>query len=246
MESLSPAELLYFCFIIFISYAIRGSSGFGGVTVPLLTWILSLKTVAPLVTFLGLISSAAILRTEWRHVAWKDLRRILPSTAAGVAIGAYFFKVLDAHTLARLLGAVVLAYGCHALLATWRPRHGRRLPMALITQVAGAVAGFVGTLFGSMAGMFYAMYLDMLRHGRDVFRATAAAALFALGILRGGAYVISGEFNRDVMLACAAALPVMAVGVWAGNRIHANLDDVAFRRLVAGILILSGLPLLLR
>ena len=246
MESLSYAELLYFCFIIFISYAIRGSSGFGGVTVPLLTWILSLKTVAPLVTFLGLISSAAILRTEWRHVAWKDLRRILPSTAAGVAIGAYFFKVLDAHTLARLLGAVVLAYGCHALLATWRPRQERPLPMALITPLAGTVAGFVGTLFGSMAGMFYAMYLDMLRHGRDVFRATAAAALFALGILRGGAYVISGEFNRDVMLACAAALPVMAMGIWAGNRIHANLDDVAFRRLVACILILSGLPLLLR
>lgn len=246
MESLSPAELLYFCFIIFISYAIRGSSGFGGVTVPLLTWILSLKTVAPLVTFLGLISSAAILRTEWRHVAWKDLRRILPSTAAGVAIGAYFFKVLDAHTLARLLGAVVLAYGCHALLATRRPRQERPLPMVLITPLAGTIAGFVGTLFGSMAGMFYAMYLDMLRHGRDVFRATAAAALFALGILRGGAYVISGEFNRDVMLACAAALPVMAIGIWAGNRIHANLDDVAFRRLVAGILILSGLPLLLR
>lgn len=246
MESLSYAELLYFCFIIFISYAIRGSSGFGGVTVPLLTWILSLKTVAPLVTFLGLISSAAILRSEWRHIAWKDLRRILPSTAAGVAIGAYFFKVLDAQTLARLLGAVVLAYGCHALLATWRPRQDRPLPMALITPLAGTVAGFVGTLFGSMAGMFYAMYLDMLRHGRDVFRATAAAALFALGILRGSAYVISGEFNRDVMLACAAALPVMAVGIWAGNRIHANLDDVAFRRLVAGILILSGLPLLLR
>lgn len=246
MESLSAAELLYFCFIIFISYAIRGSSGFGGVTVPLLTWILSLKTVAPLVTFLGLISSAAILRSDWRHVAWKDLRRILPATAAGVAIGAYFFKVLDAITLARLLGGVVLAYGCYALLATWRPQRSNRLPMSIITPVAGTIAGFVGTLFGSMAGMFYAMYLDMLRHSRDVFRATAAAALFALGVLRGGAYVITGEFTREVMITCAAALPMMAIGIWAGGRIHANLNDIAFRRLVAVILILSGLPLLLR
>jgi hypothetical protein len=41
------AELLYFCFIIFISYAIRRSSGFGGVIVPLLIWILSPKIVVP-------------------------------------------------------------------------------------------------------------------------------------------------------------------------------------------------------
>lgn len=246
MEALGTAELLYFCFIIFISYAIRGSSGFGGVTVPLLTWVLSLKTVAPLVTFLGLISSAAILRTAWRHVAWQDLRRILPSTVVGVAIGAYFFKVLDAATLARLLGGIVFAYGCYALIITLRPRRETRLPMAAITPVAGTIAGFVGTMFGSMAGMFYAMYLDMLRCGRDAFRATAAAALFALGILRGGAYVIAGEFTRDVMIACAAALPMMGLGIWAGGRIHANLNDLAFKRMVAVILMLSGLPLLLR
>lgn len=246
MEALTAAELLYFCFIIFISYAIRGSSGFGGVTVPLLTWILSLKTVAPLVTFLGLISSAAILRTAWHHVSWQDLRRILPATAVGVAIGAYFFKTLDALTLARLLGGIVFAYGCHALILTWRPRRETRLPMAVITPVAGAIAGFVGTMFGSMAGMFYAMYLDMLQRSRDVFRATVAAALFALGILRGGAYVITGEFTRDVMIACVAALPLMGLGIWAGNHIHANLNDLAFKRLVAVILMLSGLPLLLR
>lgn len=246
MEALGTAELLYFCFIIFISYAIRGSSGFGGVTVPLLTWILSLKTVAPLVTFLGLISSAAILRTAWQHVAWQDLRRILPSTVVGVAIGAYFFKVLDATTLARLLGGIVFAYGCYALIITLRPRRKTRLPMAVITPVAGTIAGFVGTMFGSMAGMFYAMYLDMLQCGRDTFRATAAAALFALGILRGGAYVIAGEFTRDVMIACAAALPMMGLGIWAGSRIHANLNDLAFKRMVAVILMLSGLPLLLR
>lgn len=246
MESLSAAELLYFCFIIFISYAIRGSAGFGGVTVPLLAWILSLKTVVPMVTFLGLVSSAAILRTDLRHVAWRDLWRILPSTVLGVAIGAYFFKVLDAATLARILGGVVLAYGCHSLFATWRPPGSLRIPVSAITPVAGSVAGFVGTLFGSMAGMFFAIYLDMLRHSREVFRATVAAILFALGILRGGAYVIAGEFTRDVIIACAVALPVMALGVFAGGRIHARLNDTAFKRLVALILIISGLPLLLR
>jgi hypothetical protein len=246
VDALTTPELLYFCFIIVISYAIRGSAGFGGVTVPLLAWVLSLKTVVPMVTFLGLVSSAAILRTDFRHVAWRDLWRILPWTALGVVIGVYFFKILDAGTLARILGGVVFAYGCHALLATWRPPGKLAMPMAAITPAAGTLAGFVGTLFGSMAGMFFAIYLDLLKHSRDVFRATVAAILFGLGILRGGAYVATGEFTRDVLIACAIALPMMALGIFIGNRIHANLNDVAFKRFVALILMVSGVPLLIR
>ena len=246
MESLTTAELLYFCFIIIISYAIRGSAGFGGITVPLLAWVISLKIVVPMVTFLGLLSSIAILRTDYRHVVWRDLWRVLPWTALGVVIGVYFFKILDAATLARILGGVVLAYGCYALLATWRPPGKMTLPMLVVTPVAGTVAGFVGTMFGSMAGMFFAIYLDILHHKRDAFRATVAAILFALGILRGSAYVIAGEFTRDVLIACAVALPMMALGIFIGNRIHANLNDVAFKRLVAVLLIISGLPLLIR
>jgi uncharacterized membrane protein YfcA len=244
--SLTTAELLYFCFIIIISYAIRGSAGFGGITVPLLAWVMSLKTVVPMVTFLGLLSSIAILRTDYRHVVWRDLWRLLPWIALGVMIGVYFFKILDAVTLARILGGVVLAYGGYALLATWRPPGKLILPMLVITPMAGTAAGFVGTMFGSMAGMFFAIYLDILRHSRDAFRATVAAILFALGILRGGAYIASGEFTRDVLIACAIALPMMALGIFIGNRIHANLNDVAFKRLVAVILIISGLPLLIR
>lgn len=246
MDTLSIPELIYFCFIIVISYAIRGSAGFGGVTVPLLAWVLSLKTVVPMVTFLGLVSSIAILRTERRHIAWEDLRRILPWTALGVALGVYFFKILEAATLARILGGFVLAYGSYALLITWRRPGKVELPMSAITPVAGTVAGFVGTLFGSMAGMFFAIYLDILRHRREVFRATVAAILFALGVLRGGAYVVTGEFTRDAIIACAVALPMMGIGIFVGDRINANLDDVAFKRLVAGILMISGLPLILR
>ncbi|MBY0269652.1 MAG: sulfite exporter TauE/SafE family protein [Burkholderiales bacterium] len=246
MEALTAAELLYFCFIIFISYAIRGSAGFGGITVPLLTWVLSLKTVVPMVTFLGVISSVAILRADHRHVVWRDLWRLLPWIALGVAIGVYFFKILDAVTLARILGGVVMAYGGYAWFVTWRPPGKVNLPMYAITPVAGTFAGFVGTLFGSMAGMFFAIYLDILRHSREAFRATVAAILFALGILRGGAYIAAGEFTRDVLIACVVALPVMVLGIFIGNRIHANLNDVAFKRLVAVILIISGLPLLIR
>ena len=246
MEALSVPELIFFGLVIVLSYAIRGGAGFGGVTVPLLAWILSLKTIAPMVTFLGLLSSAAILARDHRHVVWRDALRILPSCLAGVLLGLYFFTTLDAHALAIALGVFVVLYGTHALRATFRPRTDSRLPLRLVAPVMGATAGFVGTLFGANAGAFFAIYLDLLKHAKNEFRATVAAILFALGMFRGTGYLAVGAYDREALIACAAALPLMAVGILIGNRIHATLDQIAFQRLVALVLIASGAPLVLR
>ena len=246
MEALAVSELLFFGIVIVLSYAIRGDTGFGGVTVPLLAWILSLKTIAPMVTFLGLLSSAAILARDHRRVVWRDALRILPACLGGVLLGLYFFTTLDARTLAFALGLFVLLYGAHALRATFRPRPDSRLPLRLVVPAIGATAGFVGTLFGANAGMFFAIYLDLLKLGKHEFRATVAAILFALGVFRGTGYLAVGAFDREALIACAAALPLMAVGILIGNRIHARLDQVAFQRFVALVLIASGVPLVLR
>ena len=246
MTELTPAEWLFFTAVVFVSYAIRGSTGFGGVTVPLLALIMSVKTVAPMVTFLGLVSSWMILRKDREHVTWRALWPVLPWCAIGVAIGIYFFTTLDSRTLARALGVFAIIYGAHSMWRTVQPAAERARSVAVLAPVAGSVGGFVGALFGASAGMFFAMYLDALRFPKVEFRATIAAILFGLGIMRGSGYVWAGAYDREALIVCAAALPIMAVGVWAGNHIHANLDQLKFKRLVAGILILSGIPLLLR
>lgn len=246
MTELTLPEWLFFAVVVCVSYAIRGSAGFGGVTVPLLALIMSVKTIAPMVTFLGLLSSWAILRKDYRYVSWPALWKVMPWCMIGVGLGLYFFKTLDSRTLGKALGAFVLAYGAHALWRTVRPAPERRMPMRAITPVAGGLAGFVGTMFGANAGMFFAIYLDLLKFAKVEFRATVAAILFGLGIMRGAGYVSVGAYDRDALIVCAAALPLMAIGIWAGNHIHANLEPLKFKRLVAAVLIASGVPLMLR
>lgn len=246
MEAFTLPDFAFFAFVIIISYAVRGSAGFGGVTVPLLAWVMSLKIVVPMVTFLGLISSFVILRDNLRHISWPALWRVMPFCIGGVLAGLYLFKTLDAATLARALGVFVTAYGGYALWTTWHPAGNLKAPMWLATPVAGGAAGFVGTIFGSMAGMFFAIYLDLLRFDKSGFRATVAAILFGLGIFRGLGYAVIGGYDRETLMACLVAVPIMLVGVWIGNHVHANLNDIAFKRLVAAILIASGLPLLFR
>jgi uncharacterized protein len=246
MESLSVAELLFFAVIIVLSYAIRGSAGFGGATVPLLALILSLKILAPMVSFLGIISALFILRHDWRHVVWRDLLRVMPWIAIGVAVGLYFFKALDAATLTRALGVFVIAYGTWSLWTAFGRPPEIRPTARLITPVLGTIGGFVGTIFGTNAGKFFAIYLDLLNYAKTEFRATVAATLLGLGIMRVSGYAALGVFDRDALIACAVALPLMLIGAFLGNHIHARLNQVMFRRLIAIILLLSGVPLVMR
>lgn len=246
MDALTLPEWVFFGAVIVASYAIRGSTGFGGVTVPLLALVLSLKILAPMASFLGLVSSWVIVRHDARHIVWRDLWRILPWVAAGVGVGLYLFRLLDATLLARALGVFSIVFGLWSLWSAPGRSAGARPPVRLVVPVLGTVAGFVGTIFGTNAGSFFAIYLDLLRHDKTAFRATVAAILLALGIMRVGGYVAVGAFDRDVLIACAIALPLMLIGAMLGNHIHARLDPVRFRRLVALILLVSGLLLVLR
>ena len=106
------------------------------------------------------------------------------------------------------------------------------------------LGGAVGTTFGTMASVFYAIYFDVIRMAKDNFRASMSAILVALGIVRGLGYWAVGEYSRDVLITVAIALPMMLVGIFIGNRIHTGLSELAFRRLIAFALMVSGLALL--
>ena len=238
--------------VIVASYALRGSTGFGGaVAMPLLALVVPLKILVPVWTLLGIASSVTIVARDYRSIAVYELLRTLPAGLIGIAVGLYVFTALDAGTLARGLGLLVIAYGLYALWTTRpaagpRPSAGTQQSSRLLAPVAGILGGAVGTTFGTMASVFFAMYFDALRRAKDQFRATMNAILLALVVLRGAGYWAVGEYTRDVLVTTAIALPMMLVGIFIGNRVHTGLSELAFRRLVSGALIVSGLALLVK
>jgi len=120
------------------------------------------------------------------------------------------------------------------------------VPPRAIAPVAGVLGGAVGTTFGTMASVFFAIYFDVIRMTKESFRATMSAILVALGVVRGAGYWAVGEYTRDVLITVAIALPMMLVGIFIGNRVHTGLSELSFRRMVAGALVVSGLALLVK
>jgi uncharacterized protein len=247
MSTLSPLELAYCALILLLAYGLRGSTGFGGAAgMPLLALVVPIKILVPVWTLLGLASSLAIIGKDRKHIALKTFAAFIPWCVLGVVVGLYFFTTLDARTLARGLGLLVLGYAAYVISTTLRVQPESRTVPRLLSPLAAWLSGVVGAVFGTMATVFFAMYLDARSMAKTAFRATMSAMLLTLCVLRGIGYYAVGEFTREVWIAFAMALPLMLIGIWAGDRIHVKLSELAFKRLVCVVLVICGVPLLLR
>jgi hypothetical protein len=228
-----------------LSYALRGSTGFGAaVAMPIMALVIPLKILIPGWTLIGLCAGLTIIGRDRKRIDWRAMLAVLPSSVVGFAVGLYVFMMLDARTLTRGLGVVIVAYGCYSLWLTTRPRPDARGPVRLIAAVSGLFAGAVGTTFGTMASVFYAIYFDAIRMAKDNFRATMSAVLVALGGLRGIGFLAVGQFTSEVMLFFAMAVPMMLIGIFIGDRVHTAMTEQVFRRTVSVLLIVSGTALL--
>ena len=248
MEALSGLELAYCVVVLLLTFTLRGSVGFGGaIGMPLLALVLPVKIIAPAWSLIGILSSAAILGRDRKHVERKAFVAFLPGCALGVVAGVLLFKLFDATLLARSLGVFVLLY---ALYSFWRLNRkagsSTGLPPSLLRAAGSFLSGAVGTLFGAMASIFFALYLEGTGANKNQFRATLSAMLFVLSIARTGAYIAVGELTLDSFILTAAALPFMGLGLLVGDRLHTGLSEAGFQRLVCGALFLCGIPLLLK
>lgn len=247
MFLLSAAELTYCALILLLAYGLRGSTGFGGAAgMPLLALVVPIKILVPVWTLLGLASSLAILGKDRQHIALKAFAAFIPWCVLGVVVGLYFFATLDARTLARGLGVLVLGYAAYVFSATLRAPVDASPGVRWFSPIAAWLSGVVGALFGTMATVFFALYLDSKSMAKTAFRATMSAMLLTLCIVRGIGYWAVGEFTPEVWIAFAMALPLMLIGIWAGDRIHVKVSELAFKRLVCIVLLICGIPLLLR
>src|SRR6478752_4744797 len=157
-----------------IAYSARGASGFGAAAaMPLLGLVLPLKVLVPAWTLIGIAAGTALMGSDRRKVAWGEIVKLIPGT------------LVDSATLAKWLGALVLAYGLYSLWGTFGASPKAHLPPRLAAALGGLGGGITGTVVGTMGSVFFAMYFDAVKLGKEHYRATMTAILLTLTVPRG-------------------------------------------------------------
>jgi len=247
MSALSAPGFAFYAAVLLSAFAVRSVAGFGAglIAIPMLAFLLPVSTAVSVATVLTTLSSVDQVRREWRLIAWRQFAVMFLYSMVGIGIGLYFLALLNEEVMRRFLGIFMILYSIHALWMADTLRLPRRWHGALGAGV-GIAGGLVSALFGAGAGPIYVVYFDILRLERAAFRATMSAVVLLGGAARIAGYGSAGFYGSSTIALLAVGIPLTIIGSWLGDRLVYRLSARSFSRLVAGLMLLSGITLLIR
>lgn len=248
MSGLSTLGIALYALILLGAFTIRSAAGFGAglIAIPMLALILPVSTAVSVATILTTLTSVQQVSRQWRDVAWRQFFIIFSYSMVGIGLGLYFIKLLDEDLMRHGLGIFMILYSLYALFSTGTAFYLPTRWHGALGAGVGVVGGLCSALFGAGAGPIYVVYFDILRLEKAIFRATMSAVVVLGGFARIAGYESAGFYGASTLGLLAVGLPAVIVGSWVGDRVVNRLSAQSFSRLVAMIMLLSGVTLLIR
>ena len=239
----SPWEFLAVCLVLVVAEAVYVLLGFGAGLVAVGALALLLPDVRDVVVLLLLVNLPAelfVVVSSWREIAWRGVAVLMVGIAIGIPMGAWMLGFGDPSVLLFVLGGVLLVVGVVFFLSpaerTWR------WPKWVVAPV-GLASGLLTGLFGT-GGPPLVLYYQLAGIDKAAFRGNLMAIFLFMTLIRVPSYAGLGLITPERLWSSLMVLPAVIVGAWFGNRLHLQIEELTFRRLVAGALLALGALLL--
>ena len=160
--------------------------------------------------------------------------------AIGVPIGAEVLRWASPASLRLGIGAILTVFSSYSLIRPKLPSAGNanQLTDAGVGILNGVLGGATG-LAGIVLTIWCAVRDWPPPEQRAVFQPIGVSVFLMTALWLGG----TGTIDRNTVEPFLIGLPALALGTWAGLKLFGKLDDTSFRRIVMGLLLLSGLSL---
>jgi uncharacterized protein len=228
--------------VLLLAYFIRGISGFGSglIAVPLLAHFQPLQFVVPFILMLDFTASAVLGRHVRHQINWSEIKILLPFGFIGVGLGATLLIHLPKEPLLAGLGIFVVIFGVRNFLP-----QGGDSPVSLWWAIpAGLAGGTVGAMFGT-GGPPYIIYLSHRLREKSELRATFSGLFLLDGGFRLVSFLVAGLLLQpSLLLVYFAALPLVALGLHFGHKVHVGISNQQMLKLIGILLLTSGASLL--
>lgn len=231
---LSPAAAVAFVVVVLAGSFIRGYSGFGfsAILMAGLGLVLPPAEIVPLAIALEVLASIGQATHVWRDIQWLRLAVILATGMAGNPVGIWLLAAVPGPML---LAATYCFIAAVALLLLVSPRLDIRVGLPLLA-VVGFVAGVVNGAT-ALSGLVLALLFTLAGVAPAALRATLVAYFFATDLWTGLLLFGAGMVDATAAWRVAAALPLLALGLWLGSRRFVGTPPESFRRLTLALLL---------
>lgn len=228
----------------FLGGMASGAAGFAYGIVATSIWLHAISPLhaAMLVVSGGLIIQSSLVYKMRRALDWPRLAPFLIAGLIGIPVGVALVVKGDAGTIRFCIAVLLVVYGLYALLTP-------RLPhISGGGKVADAAVGFLGGVLGGLggfSGVLPAIWTQLRGWSKDVSRGiyqpfivvAHITTLLLIGVV---------ALDRVGIILFLLAVPATLVGGWVGWMIYGKLDEQRFQQVFAGLLVISGLLLLIR
>ncbi|HEX6296271.1 MAG TPA: sulfite exporter TauE/SafE family protein [Burkholderiales bacterium] len=236
-------EILLLAVIALAGALVFGITGFGAalITIPLATHLVPLRFALALFVLVDLACALRVGFENPKNAVRAEWTRLVPMIIAGTVVGVTLLVNLPRQAATAALGVFIIAYALYSLS---KPSL-RKIPSGW-AWLAGFAGGITSTVFGA-GGPPYVIYLSRRGLTQPQFRATLGFATLTSISLRAVAFILTGLLlDARIWLAALAAVPAALVGIEVARRIYVGFSRALLFRVVALVLLASGVSLLLR
>ena len=223
---------------------VQGLTGFafGLTALAFWAWVLDPRLAGPLVVLGSLLGNIFSLHRARSGFEMARITPLLVGGLVGVPIGVLMLRHLNADAFKLGVGILLVVY-CPIALVSHRVTAVARLGGGA-DVVAGVASGVMSGL-GGLGGSVSTLWCTLRGWDRDAVRATFQSFNFAVQIVTLIAYIVAGVINAELLRVFAIVGPVLVIPAFIGGKVYGHFSDVMFRRLVLGVLTVSGVVLIL-
>jgi len=216
-------------------------AGFGSLAVPMMALAVPVPQAAAILMPVLFVMDVLGMAAFRKDFDMKLLKFLIPFGMLGIVVGAALFKVLDAQTVAALVGAVTLLFLAQRLL--FPPKPDSPPPPKWLGALLTTTSGFT-SFVAHAGGPPINAYVIPMRLTPLKFTATMAFFFFVVNLSKWIPYAWLGLLDMQNMSTSLMLIPLAPVGVWLGVTWAKRIDQQLFYRILYFGMFLTGVKLL--
>ena len=211
----------------------------------LLLQFLSPTLVAPVLVMGSLIVQGIGSYAVRAHIPWPRLWLHVGAASVGLPFGLAVLALGSTRGIVAGVGLMLVLYAGYTLARialrlsppVVRATRGRDAAIGVAAGVLGGIGGYVGAL--------PAMWADVQAMPPQDTRALMQPFIAIMQAITVVGLALTGFFTNEAIFLTLTSIPALLLGTWAGLRVGRWLPAQGFRLVLLGLLLLSGLSLLI-
>jgi uncharacterized protein len=216
-------------------------AGFGSLAVPMMALAVSVPEAAAILMPILFVMDVLGMAAFRKDFDFKLLKFLIPFGMLGIVIGALLFKILNAHTVAAMVGGFTLLFLAQRLL--FPPKPDSAPPPRWVGAILTTTSGFT-SFIAHAGGPPISAYVIPLNLSPIKYTATMAFFFFVVNLSKWIPYGMLGLLDVRNMATSLVLLPLAPIGVWFGVRMARRISQVLFYRFLYAGMFLTGVKLL--